>query len=148
MGVSVFFYNNDGSFNRLIDELRKNDEHVFFNIGTPFSLKVNEFYKRTRKKSFLCFFRTKEYISVFQKYLKCVEKLIVDKQKTYVLGDSALSFEAIEELLKYLLSEKKEYTILVVSIGNGSKDSEYYTNLDINNVKDFIDEFYRKNKQL
>lgn len=50
MGVSVFFYNNDGSFNRLIDELRKNDEHVFFNIGTPFSLKVNEFYKRTRRK--------------------------------------------------------------------------------------------------
>jgi len=149
-GISIFNCNSNEEHNRIVYQLREEDKNIiFFNVGTPFSIRVYDYFKKKKLKTNNCFLAfiykifyrfipdvktVKEldnYSDGPNRYFMVVKDLISNKNKKYVLGLTALSYGTIDEIVSYLIKNKAEYKVLLINIEYSLKETVYYPNVTV-----------------
>ena len=149
-GISIFNCNSNEEHDRIVYQLREEDKNIiFFNVGTPFSIRTYDYFKKKKLKTNNCFLAfiykifyrfipdvktVKEldnYSDGPNRYFMVVKDLISNKNKKYVLGLTALSYGTIDEIVSYLIKNKAEYKMLLINIEYSLKETVYYPNVTV-----------------
>ena len=149
-GISIFNCNSNEEHNRIVYQLREEDKNIiFFNVGTPFSIRVYDYFKKKKLKTNNCFLAfiykifyrfipdvktVKEldnYSDGPNRYFMVVKDLISNKNKKYVLGLTALSYATIDEIVSYLIKNKADYKVLLINIEYSLKETVCYPNVTV-----------------
>lgn len=151
-GISVLFCKNNEEYFKQLEALRDN-ETIFFNVMTDFSLHHHTYFKDKkiakmkgfRKILAKIFYRflpdvpikreLETYSESSNKKLMCIKDILSNPTKKYVIGLSGFGYTTIQEILNYTLKEKNNYHILFIGMDYSLKENKIYPNVERNGIE-------------
>lgn len=151
-GISVLFCKNYEEYIKQLEALRDN-ETIFFNVMTDFSLHHHTYFKDKkiakmkgfRKILAKIFYRflpdvpikkeLETYSESSNKRFMCIKDIVSNPTKKYVVGLAGFDYTTIEEILNYTLSEKNNYHILFIGIDDSLEENKIYPNVERNGME-------------
>lgn len=148
-GISVLFCKNNEEYIKELEALRDN-ETIFFNVMTDFSLHHHTYFKDkkiTKMKGFRkilakIFYRflpdvpikreLETYSESSNKKLMCIKDILSNPTKKYVIGLAGFDYTTIQEILNYTLKEKDNYHILFIGIDYSLEKNKIYPHIETN----------------
>lgn len=153
-GISYYIFCNDNERMTFLKKLiSENDNIISFNLPIKCTFEHKTYFKDkkiAKMKGFRRFFANlfyyfisdievkielETYSESSNKKLMCIKDFIQDTNKLYVIGTMGFGYSTINYILNYLLSEKKMYRVLVISLNNFSNKDYYYENLNISDIE-------------
>lgn len=141
-GISVLFCKNNEEYSKQLEALR-NDETIFFNVMTDFSLHHHTYFKDKkiakmkgfRKILAKIFYRflpdvpikieLETYSESSNKKFMCIKDITSNPTKKYVIGLSGFGYTTIQEILNYTLKEKNNYHILFIGMNYSLEETKF-----------------------